>query len=338
MNDAKIITLSEFLKRMPPVTFIGVVGVCGKTTTCSMIEHICKSAKETLGNKFVSIDLEKPELFVDYLKEMKRDGLVLTKIPLKILNEVVETGLIPAIAVFTYLEDAEAYAPIFKSMTYTNYIIGTDEVIDIIKKDTHAPIRAKMLRTSINVLPKGAKLSDFPYHVREDASLAVRVAEIFEIPNAVVAKAISEFKGLEGRVEYIKKVKEVAYLNDAHSEHFASLKTALASVAQYKNTVLILGGNGTESDMGNDIDKIAQYCHTFVVIPGTGTQKAYKHILKRDDIVTIYSNSIEEAVVKAGERAGKGDVVVYSPGFFPTLWCGNREERSRRFVEAVRKL
>ncbi len=332
------LTLTEFLRKLPPVTFIGIMGVCGKSTTFSVAENICKNAKETFGNKFLAIDLRCSHLFDSYLKEIKRDGVVLAKIPIDLLAEFIESGITPTIAVFTLLENAKPYEKMLKKLTYTNYIIGMDDAIDTIKKQIHSPLHARMLRTGISVLPRGAKLPDTAMHIREDVSLAVRVAEIFEIPSSAIVSVISKFTGLEGRLEYVKKVKEVTYINDAHSEHFASLKAAIGAVAQYKNTVLIMGGDDKGFDTEMHIDSIAQFCHTFVVIPGSGTQKMYKYILKMDDVKTVYANSIEESVEKASECAGKGDVIVFSPGFCPTHWCGNREDRSRRFIEAVKKL
>ncbi|MDO8575618.1 MAG: hypothetical protein Q7R78_02880 [bacterium] len=337
MND-KPITLTEFLRKLPPITLVGVMGVCGKSTTLSALVQIFKNAKDTVGGKFMVVDLSREDLFESYLKDIRRDNIIITKIDAEYMEELDKSGIIPHISVFTNIVDIKPYKNLLKNLTYTNYVIGTDDAIDQIKKEIKESIHGKMIRTGVGILPKGLKLSDLSYHFREDISLAVRVAEIFEIPHQTIINTLSDFKGLPGRLEYIKKIKEVSYVNDAHSECFMALSVALPYVSNYKNAVLIFGGNENDYDSEIQIEKLVQYCHTFVVIPGSGSQKIYKNILNRDDIVSIYAEDVKDAVAKAHDRAGKGDVVIFSPGFCTNRVCGNRDERSEKFLEALRKL
>lgn len=338
MKSEKSEKIKDFLKKLPSTTFVAIMGDCGKSTVATIIESICKKSEDSIGG-LLFIDLEKENLFPDYLKEVKRDGVLLAIVKEEYIDLLVETRVMPNVMVVTYLKDAKKYIPLVKSFTYTNSLVGSDEAIDTIKIEAGFSVKGKMYRTGVGVLPRGAKLSDEPYHIRQNAALASRVAEIFEIPQAVVVSVISGFKGLTGRLEPVKKIKEVFYINDAFSQTFASLKVALSTESKNKNVVLILGGDGNGIEEKDDIHSVLGYCHTLITIPGSGTQKLYKIILKNENIVCIYANSIEDAVRRASERANKGDIVLFSPGFCPTMLCGSdRSERSLLFMEAVNNL
>lgn len=335
MKNKQII---DFLRKLPPVTFVGIMGVCGKSTVYSALEHIFTGFVTSTNNNFIGLNLEDESSFKDTLSKIKRDDIVYAVIKDDLLKELLDSSFFPTISVFTLIKEAKLYRELIKKLTYTNYIIGTDEAIDLIKGEVSFPVHAKMLRTTIGILPKGAKLSDLAYHIREDVALAVRVAEIFDIPTSKIIDNLSEFKGLEGRIEPVKKSKEISFVNDGYSEDFSSLKSALSSLAKYKNAVLIFGGMDKPGSEKVKLDGIAQYCHSIIVMPGSGTQKLYKEIFKRDDLNTDYATDINEAVSKAKDRAGKGDVVIFSPGFCSSKWCGSREERSKKFSEAVKVL
>lgn len=331
-NRDKIIS---FLKKLPPTTFVAISGDCGKSTVYAVIDSIFKKSEDSIGG-LLTINLDRDDLFDNYLKEVKREGVLLAIVREELLELLVQARVIPNVLVVTYIKDATRYIPLIQSFTYTNYLVGSDEAIDEIKKKNNSSIKGKMLRTGIAILPKGGKLSSEPKHIRENISLAVRVSEIFEIPLNVVVSVLASFKNLSGRLELVKKVKDVTYINDGYSQNFAALSVAMRTVSNDKNIVLIIGGDGSGIDERDDLSLISKHCHTIITIPGSGTQKLYKVLLKDDDLTCIYSDSIEDAVKRAVERSKKDDIVLFSPGFCPTMLCGaDRGERSMKFIQAL---
>ncbi len=335
INKEKLVS---FLKKLPPTTFVAVTGDVGKSTVLNLIENIFHKSGESLGGITV-VDIEKDFLYDDYLKEVKREGVLLSIIKEEYINIFTQARIIPNVLVVTYLKDATNYVPLIQNFTYTNSLVGSDQAIDEIKSKLPGNIKGKMFRTGISVLPRGGKLASEPFHTRENAALAVRVSEIFEVPTSVTLSVLNSFKGLTGRIEPIKKIKDVTYINDAYSEKFASLEAGLNSLTNTKNVVLIIGGDGDGISEDDNLNPVLKLCHTIITIPGSGTQKLYKILLKNEEVNVIYADSIEDAVKKAGEKSNKGDFVVFSPGFCPTMLCGSgREERSQRFIKAVNTL
>lgn len=336
------LSLRSFLMRLPPVNFVAVAGECGKSTVEALIKEIFSLSLMSKENAFSAIDLNRPDLFGDYLKKIKRDGVVLAKIPKNLIEEFSQAGVNPTIVIFVCVDakNFDIYHLLIKNHTYTNYIIGTDETIDSIKKRVDYPIKSKILRTGTYILPKNIKLSGEPYHLRENASLSVRVAEIFNIPKDIVSSALERFKWLSGRLELIRDFKGVSYINDAYSEHFISLRAAISSLSKNKNIVLIFGGNSSDDVISpSDISSLSQYCHTFIILPGTGSQLVYRNLLDNENLSVIYAEDINKATKIAIENSREGDVIIFSPGFCPNKICGpDRESRSSIFRNVVKSL
>ena len=279
-----------FLKLAPPITLIGVLGSCGKTTVSHMIFAILKKAFESYEDQGVYyIDPESPSA-LSYLKKSKKGDLVVARITKSLIPAYEEARVSPHIAVFTTLSSKQNYpgagAPsstIFNMLefqTYNNFIIGNDDVIDQIRENPVIEPKAKMLRTGAGIVPIDWKIRYRGGYDRENAALALRTAELFKIPLETSKEVLESWKGLKGRLELVKKVGGVEFYND----------TAACS------PVATLG------------------------------------------VSVHFAHAIEDAVVFARDKAGKGDRVLFSPGFEA---CGVEKswmERGDKFVKAVRGL
>ena len=345
-----------FLKMSPPVTLIGVLGGCGKTTVSSMAYCILRKAFEEGNDPHVYyIDPETPNA-LSHLKKISKGDIVVARIPTSMIPAYGEARVSPHVAVFTTVDPHEdTIFHILEFQTYNNFIIGSDMVIDEVKEDQHIKPKAKMLRTGANIVPAHWNIPYQGVYDRDNAALALRVAELFKVSMDVCQKALENRVGLKGRLELVKKVGGVEFFNDTASTNPISTLAALRSVGQSKNVVLIFGGAARDSSMkdicdgryncndaseGYDelIDNLSQYVSSVVLLPGSGTMSVRKSLSTIKDLPCHFARSIDDAVSLARDNAHKGDRVLFSPGFNARGLEKTTKERGERFVKAVRAL
>jgi len=335
-----------FFRLAPPVTVVGIMGACGKATVASILSPLLEVACEASGTEhFFHLDPESGDGILSSLKKIKSGDIVLIRIVESMMQELHEMRISPHVAIFTTVPPKGSYAEnpfeIVTYQTYNNFIIASDDVIDAIHTFKFQP-KAKMLRTKSTIIPASWSFSmgeKGPWnHDRENAALALQAARLFKIPDEVAENLIEKWKPLKGRLELVKKVKNIEFYNDTASVLPDSTITAVRSLATNRNLVLILGGASTGRDYSELYGLLPLYVHAVILLPGSGTMKERK-VLNALDTALIYSApSVEEAVRMARDYARVGDKVLFSPGFSAGGFDASRTERGERFVRAVRGL
>ena len=166
-------------------------------------------------------------------------------------------------------------------------------------------------------------------------SLAAGIAaKLVDIKNDDIRQSLSNFKGVEHRLEKVARVKGVEYINDSKATNVNSTWYALQSIKT--PVVLILGG----SDKGNDYRAIEslvkEKCRALIFL-GTDNTKLHNFF---DEKVrqTTDAGSMQEAVSKAYTLAEKGDTVLLSPCCASFDLFKNYEDRGTQFKTCVRNL
>ena len=166
-------------------------------------------------------------------------------------------------------------------------------------------------------------------------SMAAAISAVsVNIENDKIRKSLSNFTGVEHRLEPVCKVKGVQYINDSKATNVNSCWYALESMKT--PTVLILGG----TDKGNDYTEIEALIKDkvrYLIFMGTDNSKL-ENFFANKNIPFSSCHSIQEAVNKAYEVAEKGDTVLLSPCCASFDLFKNYEDRGRQFKEAVRAL
>lgn len=159
-------------------------------------------------------------------------------------------------------------------------------------------------------------------------------AKILEIKNEDIRQSLSNFKGVEHRLEKVAKVRGVMYINDSKATNINSTWYALESVKT--PLVLILGG----TDKGNDyqeIEKLVLEKARALIFLGADNSKLHQFFNgKVEQIADV--KSMKDAVAKAYEWAEKGDTVLLSPACASFDLFQNYEDRGKQFKECVCKL
>lgn len=147
-----------------------------------------------------------------------------------------------------------------------------------------------------------------------------------------IREALSDFQGVEHRLEYVETIDGVRWINDSKATNVNSCWYALEAMTQ--PTVLILGGK----DKGNDYSEILPLVKEKVkaiVAMGKDNRKILEFFGPHVDTVAD-THSLEDAVATCAELAGEGDTVLLSPCCASFDLFTSYEDRGTKFKEAVR--
>lgn len=166
-------------------------------------------------------------------------------------------------------------------------------------------------------------------------SLASGIAsKVVDIQDEKIRASLSDFTGVEHRLEKVARVRGVDYINDSKATNVNSCWYALQSMTT--KLVLILGG----TDKGNDYTEIEELVKQKVrslIFLGVDNSKLHKFFDGK--VATIEdARSMEEAVSKAYKLAEKGDTVLLSPCCASFDLFKSYEDRGEQFKACVRNL
>ncbi len=165
-------------------------------------------------------------------------------------------------------------------------------------------------------------------------SLSVLVIlKLLGVENEKIKKAFSTFPGVEHRLEFVKEINGVLYINDSKATNVDAVWYALRS---YKNPLyLILGGK----DKGNDYNQIKTPVLNNVkkiYAIGSSADKVYNFF--KDIVPTEKKETLKDCLVSAKNEAKPNDIVLLSPACASFDMFDNYEHRGEVFKEIVNNL
>lgn len=159
-------------------------------------------------------------------------------------------------------------------------------------------------------------------------------AMLLNIKNDDIRIALSDFEAVEHRLEYVRTVNGVRFINDSKATNVNSTWYALESMTT--PTVLILGGK----DKGNDyteIEKFVKQKVKAIVCMGKDNQKLLDFFSDKVPVIAD-THSIEDAIAKASQFASDGDTVLLSPCCASFDLFKSYEDRGTQFKNIVNNL
>ena len=159
-------------------------------------------------------------------------------------------------------------------------------------------------------------------------------AKLMGVRNDVIRKSLSDFPGVEHRLEKVATISGVTYVNDSKATNVDSCWYALQSITT--PVVLILGGK----DKGNDYTEIEALVKEKVralVFLGVDNSKLHAFFDGKIGLISDAS-SMQECIDKARVFAEKGDTVLLSPCCASFDLFKSYEDRGAQFKECVHKL
>lgn len=362
-KNIPIISEIEFAGRYTDAKMVCITGSNGKTTTTSLIYHILRRAGIDAGlagnigrSLALQVAREPHPIYVIELSSFQLDNMYSFKANIAVLLNITPDHL-------------DRYD--YKMQNYINAKFRilqnlTPEDAFIYWQDD--PVVAAQLRQ----IATEARMYPFAEHKEENSAAYIDAednfiintpAEDFSMPRADLAlhglhniynsmaagisacllnikredirSALGDFAGVEHRLEFVRTLDGVEWINDSKATNVNSCWYALE--AMKRPSVLILGGK----DKGNDYSEILPLVREKVkaiVAMGKDNAKIIDFFSTNTTLPVVDTHSLADAVAACRRLAASGDTVLLSPCCASFDLFKSYEDRGTQFKDMVNKL
>ncbi len=355
-----IISEIEFAGRYTDAKMICITGSNGKTTTTSLIYHIFKNAGYDVGlagniGKSLALQVaeDKHEYYVIELSSFQLDNMYDFRANIAILLNITPDHLDRY--GFCMQNYVDAKMRIIRNQTADDAFIywNDDPVIkkELDKYDIKAmrcPFSELKEKDSIGYIENGQYRIEYPtpFNMEQEElsltgkhniynSLAAGIAaNIAGIKEENIKKSLSDFPGVEHRLEKVATVGGILYVNDSKATNVDACWYALESMKT--PTILIIGGK----DKGNDYNAIKELVKdkcAGIVYLGADNKKLHDNF-DNLGIPVADTHNMKDCVAECNKMAKPGYTVLLSPCCASFDLFKNMEDRGEQFKSLVRSL
>jgi UDP-N-acetylmuramoylalanine--D-glutamate ligase len=182
-------------------------------------------------------------------------------------------------------------------------------------------------------LVKAADIRIKGVHNLENAMAASAMALLADCPAQAVIDSLREFPGLEHRLELVRELEGVKYINDSKGTNVGAVLKSVESFIE--PLILIAGGRDKAGDFAELRGLVSQKVKALVLI-GEAAGKIRDAL--GDLTMTIMAQDLRDAVRTSRSMANAGDVVLLSPACASFDMFRDYEDRGRQFKEIVKGL
>ena len=328
----EVINEVEMSFRLLPegVKVIGITGTNGKTTTTTLTYEIMKKA---YGDKvFLAGNIGYPVCSI--LNDVKSGNIIVMEVSCQQLenleqfkpNVALMTNLSPAH--IDFLKSYENYkrvkAKLFRNQTNEDVAILNIDNDDVINetRDINSTVKYFSSKNEIN----GCYLKDdsiYYYgekvisrddifiagmHNVENCMAAISIVKEFGVSNDIIVDVISNFRGVEHRLEYVDTIAGRRFYNDTEATNIKCTQIALSSFD--KPIIVILGG----LERGQDFNELTPFMKNVKSIIGIG--QCRERVLDFGNslnIPTFIYEHLTDGFDKCFEVSNEGDIILLSP-------------------------
>jgi UDP-N-acetylmuramoylalanine--D-glutamate ligase len=326
-----------FFELCPSKNIIGVTGTKGKSTAATLIYEILKTKYKTIlaGNIRTSV--------LEELPKITKNTIVVLELSSWQLEDIKPHKISPHIAVITnimqdHLNRYKGIGDYIKSKKIIFNFQKPDDILILNHDDKIVSKFAKESKGKVIYYFKKQALKYSKYiqimgeHNLKHISAALAVAKLFKVPSDLIKKTLINFKGIAGRLEFIREISGIKYYNDTTATTPEATITALNSFPG-KKIILIAGG----TDKKLNFKELARIIHKkvklLILLPGTATQK-----LTSRRLVARRAKNMKEAVKIASRIAERNDIVLLSPGCASFGLFKHEFDRGEQFQKCIKLL
>lgn len=355
-----IISEIEFAGRYTDSKMICITGSNGKTTTTSLIYHIFKKAgydvglAGNIGNSLALQVAEEPhEYYVIELSSFQLDNMYDFRANIAVLLNITPDHL------DRYHNSMQEYTDakmrIIQNQTKDDsFVYWNDD--PVIKRELEKyHIESRMCPFSIiekqgmiGYISEGEYVIErpTPFNMEQEElsltgkhnmynSLAAGItADLSGISNEVIRASLSDFQGVEHRLEFVCTIHGVTFINDSKATNVDACWYALESMKQ--PTVLILGGLDKGNDYSAIKDLVLEKCKALVYL-GVDNRKLHD-FFDPLGLPVAETHSMKDCVEACYQFAAPGDTVLLSPCCASFDLFKNMEDRGEQFKEFAHAL
>lgn len=359
-RNIKVVTELEFASWFCKGTLIGITGTNGKTTTASLCGYLFNEcgvktyvagniglafseiAAQVKENEFVSLEISSFQLdLIDRFSPKVAMILNITPDHLNRYNNSVEKYALSKQLIYKNQTDKDFLILNNDSELLTKYLLehksATYWFSTKQKVSNGCWLDNDRVVFSVNDTEQfSCKVSDIfipGEHNIQNAMAVIIAAKIFGFENKKIINALQTFKGVEHRLEFVKEIKGIKFINDSKATNIESVIVALKSFDA--PIFLILGGLDKGNDYSTIENLIIQKVKKIYAI-GSSAEKIFNYF--HNKVKTEIRKDLEEVVTSALSEARAGDVVLLSPACASFDMFENYEHRGRVFKEIVNKI
>ena len=297
--------------------FIGVTGTNGKTTTTELIGAILRAA-----GRRVEVAGNVGRALTDVAEQIEPGASVVCELSSFQLEDV--QTLACDVAVLLNLEPDH----LDRHGTFEAY---RDAKLRIFE------------RAQTKIVPRGSGLEGIEFaaddplpaeplipgaHNRENAAAATAAARAAGVDDAAIAEALRTFPGVPHRLELVRELRGVRYVNDSKATNTAAARRAVAAYGD-ANVLLILGGSHKGEDFAPFARDLPRAVSSVYLIGEAAEELAAA--LDAAERAYVDAGDLEHAVALAAAEAAPGDVVLLSPATASYDQFDNFEQRGEEF-------
>ena len=172
-------------------------------------------------------------------------------------------------------------------------------------------------------------------HNIENILTVIALAYALGVPVETIHRIISEFHGVEHRLERVKTIDGITFYNDSKATNVDSVVKALESFNQ--SVILLAGGHDKMTPLEDFMQLVKD--HTKAVIFMGEAADRFENAAKEAGVEPIYrALSMKDAVEQGYKLADRGDIVLLSPACSSFDWYSCFEERGDDFKNCVHML
>lgn len=307
---------------------IAVTGSNGKTTVSTLIAEVLKKAGRpvclcgNIGRPFTNfvLDLTEKDIVVLEISSFQLESTHQFRPHVGVLLNFSENHLDRHKDLKEYFE---AKCRLFANQTEKDWAV-------LNCRQPRIRRMAKTLKAEVSFFnaPQKRRANSNPNYLA-----VMDVARIFGILPSVCQEVFENFKGVEHRMELVRTIDGVDYINDSKSTTAEATRWALERLA--KPAVMICGGRDKNIDFSALKDLVKSKARKILAI-GEAREKLQTTF---SDVVPVEPcASLEEAVQHARKEAQAGDCVIITPMCASFDMFQNFEHRGRVFKEIVNRL
>ena len=356
-----IISEIEFAGRYTNAKMICITGSNGKTTTTSLIYHIFKKAGYNVGlagniGRSLALQIAEGQTYEYYIIELSSfqlDNMYDFRANIAVLLNITPDHLDRYEGSMQNYTDSKMR--ILQNQTEEDAFIYWNDDPVISAELKKYGIKARMCPFSI-IEKKGmiGYIADGKYVVEtptpfnmEQESLSLRgkhnmynslaagiAARISGIDDESLRQSLSDFEGVEHRLQKVARVGGVQYVNDSKATNVDACWYALESMTT--PTILIIGGLDKGNDYNAIKDLVQKKCAGLVYLGADNTK--LHNFFDGMGIPVADTNNMKDCVAACYRMAKPGYTVLLSPCCASFDLFKNMEDRGEQFCEQVKNL
>ncbi|MBK7630553.1 MAG: UDP-N-acetylmuramoyl-L-alanine--D-glutamate ligase [Ignavibacteriales bacterium] len=356
-KNVKTISEVEFASSFCNANVIGITGTNGKTTTTSLCGYLfneCGKKTYTAGNiglafseisagakenEFVALEISSFQLdLIDKFKPKVAMILNITPDHLNRYENSIEKYAQSKLRIFENQDgndflilskDSDLLNQNFKNAKSKIFFFSTTKKVTngcFLENNEVKYVKNDVLEFTCNV----SDIFIRGEHNVQNAMAVIIVAKIFNLHNEKILEALRSFKGVEHRIELVREIDGVKFINDSKATNIDSVIVALKSFDD--PIILILGGQ----DKGNDysvIEDLVKEKVKKIYAIGSSAEKVFNYFHSK--VKTEIKKDFDEVINSVISEAREGDVVLLSPACASFDMFDNYEHRGKVFKEIV---